>query len=156
MHRRIPSPAAVGALTALLLLGGCAPQPAENPVIPASPLPEPTSPTAPGQTPATPHPTPADVLDLPGVREAIEAEAARTGVPVDQVTVAGYADVTWPDGSLGCPQPGMMYTQALVPGRHLELAVNGDVASYHAAADHGFSYCADPQPPLPAESDPLR
>jgi hypothetical protein len=24
--------------------------------------------------------------------------------------------VTWPDGALGCPEPGIVYTQALVPG----------------------------------------
>ena len=29
--------------------------------------------------------------------------------------------VTWSDGSLGCPEPGMMYTQALVPGYRVQI-----------------------------------
>ncbi len=166
MHRRTRTWSASAALALGLVLGGCATSSPEEPMTTASPEPVPT---VPGKTPPV-HPTvlpgtsrptptdsePADARGLPGVQEAIGAEAQRQGVAPEQVAVITYAEVTWSDGSIGCPQPGMMYTQALVPGRHLELAVNGDVASYHAAADHGFSYCADPQPPLPAESDPLR
>ena len=50
----------------------------------------------------------------------------------------------------------MAYTQALVPGHQLILSVGGELASYHAAKGHGFTYCANPSPSLPAESDPTR
>ena len=55
--------------------------------------------------------------------EQIRADAAqRAGVALDKVKVLTVESVTWSDCSLGCPEPGMMYTQALVrrlpgPGR---------------------------------------
>ena len=169
MHRRTRLMAAAGALALGLLLGGCATSPSEEPMTTASPR-EPR-PTAPGKTPPV-HPTtlplpsggptppvlpstpiPDDVLERPGVRDAIAAESERLGVTPEDVAVVGYADVTWPDGSIGCPQPGMMYTQALVPGRQLLLEVGGEVASYHAGGDAAFGYCDAPQAPLPAEAD---
>ena len=85
------------------------------------------------------------------VQAAIAAEAERTGVEADQVDVVGYADVTWRDGSLGCPEPGQMYTMALVPGHQLILAVDGTKASYHAAKDKPFAYCANPTAPAPRQ-----
>lgn len=81
------------------------------------------------------------------VQQAVADEAARTGAPASAVELIGYADVTWSDGSLGCPQPGMMYTQALVDGRQLVLAVDGQLASYHAALNGPFTYCSAPVPP---------
>ncbi|WP_010147485.1 hypothetical protein [Serinicoccus profundi] len=86
------------------------------------------------------------------VQEAIAAEAERSGVEPDAVGIAGYADVTWSDGSIGCPRPGMMYTQALVPGHQLVLEVDGSYASYHAAEGKPFSYCAQPVAPSSSES----
>jgi len=169
MHRRTRLRAAAGALALGLLLGGCATSPSEEPMTTATPR-EPR-PTVPGKTPS-PQPTtlplpsdgptppaapatpvPDDVLELPGVREAIAAEAERRGVAPDEVSVVEYADVTWPDGSIGCPQPGMMYTQALVPGRRLLLEVQGEVASYHSGGGPAFGYCANPRPALPATPD---
>ena len=117
--------------------------------------PDDTSPTSvPVPPPASDLPigdVPAQVLELPEVQAAIKAEAQRTGVDIDDVTVAGYAEVTWRDGSLGCPKPGMMYTQALVPGHQLVLEVNGEYASYHAGKN-AFTYCAKPTSPAPAGS----
>ncbi|OLT21801.1 hypothetical protein BJF81_14735 [Ornithinimicrobium sp. CNJ-824] len=99
-------------------------------------------------------PVPDAILQGDDVQEAIAAEADRRDVEPDAVEVVGYAVVTWPDGSLGCPKPGMMYTQALVPGRQLILAVDGRQASYHAAEDGPFSYCADPSAPAGTGTTP--
>ncbi|WP_151526452.1 hypothetical protein [Serinicoccus kebangsaanensis] len=92
------------------------------------------------------------IVQRDDVQTAIAAEAKRTGVEPDAVTVAGYADVTWNDGSLGCPTEGMMYTQALVPGHQLVLEVDGSYASYHAAEGKTFSFCAQPVAPAPSQS----
>lgn len=94
-------------------------------------------------------PVPQGITERPEVQDALAAEAERLGVDADQVGVAGFAEVTWSDGSLGCPQEGMMYTQALVPGYQLVLEVDGALASYHASKDGPFSYCASPVPPVP-------
>lgn len=113
--------------------------------------PEPEQPTGPGALPT--GPVPDGVAERPEVRDAVAAEAQRRGVDVSAVTIAGWADVTWPDGSLGCPEPGMMYTQALVPGHQLVLEVDGELASYHAARDEPFSYCASPTAPATGGAD---
>lgn len=97
-------------------------------------------------------PVPESVKEREDVQEAVAAEAKRRDVPVDEVEVVGYAAVTWSDGSLGCPQPGMMYTMALVPGYQLVLSVDGQKASYHAAQGKPFNYCASPVAPAQTEA----
>ena len=92
-----------------------------------------------------------EVIASEPVQAAIADLAERESVEPDAVTVAGHQTVTWSDGSLGCPQPGMMYTQALVPGHLLVLEVDGQLFSYHSG-DRGaqagqFTYCADPKLP---------
>ncbi len=37
----------------------------------------------------------------------------------------------WPDSSLGCPQPGMMYSQIITPGYLIVLSANGKQYEYH-------------------------
>lgn len=107
-----------------------------------SPIPRPT-----GGAALPTGPVPDAVVQRPDVQEAIADYAKRMQVDVDQVEVAGFAEVTWSDGSLGCPQPGMMYTQALVPGYQLVLSVDGQLGSYHSAKDKPFDYCASPVAP---------
>jgi len=65
------------------------------------------------------------------VQAAIADAAERFGVPESQVAVAGALRVVWSDGSLGCPEDGMMYTQALVDGYLLTLEVDGRRVDYH-------------------------
>ena len=51
------------------------------------------------------------------VRRAVVADAAkRFNVAESAVVLTRAEQLTWPDGSLGCPQPGRMYTQMLVAG----------------------------------------
>jgi hypothetical protein len=45
--------------------------------------------------------------------------AAALGQSADTLALVNKEHVEWNDGSLGCPQPGMMYTQAIVPGYRL-------------------------------------
>lgn len=51
--------------------------------------------------------------------------------------------VTWNDGALGCPQPGQMYTQALVEGYHVELKLGERVYDYRASRRGRFLLCQD-------------
>ena len=57
----------------------------------------------------------------------------RLGVKPGDVTLLSYEPVTWSDGSLGCPHPDMMYTQALVDGYQIQLQVGDQVYDYHGA-----------------------
>lgn len=109
------------------------------------PLPAPTGPVGTAALPL--GDVPDSVVQRDDVQEAIAAEAERSGVARAAVRVAGWAEVTWSDGSIGCPEPGQVYTQALVPGYQLVLEVDGDYRSYHAGDRGGFRYCAQPMVP---------
>lgn len=82
------------------------------------------------------------------LRAAVADCADRLGVDVEQVRVVLAVDVTWPDASLGCPQPGRLYAQVLTPGMLVELEVDGVRYEYHARRGEEPFWCAAPQPPL--------
>ncbi|MEM7220257.1 MAG: hypothetical protein AAF515_17980 [Pseudomonadota bacterium] len=52
--------------------------------------------------------------------------------------------VTWPNGALGCPKPGVMVTQALVPGTRVVLRAAGRDYAYHGARDRAPRLCERP------------
>ena len=81
-----------------------------DPTTPSSSRP-PFATTTPG--PIGPSGTPADVS--PAQWDAIVADLAERGAAGEPVLVSAES-VTWPNGALGCPQPGMSYTQAVVDG----------------------------------------
>lgn len=65
---------------------------------------------------------------------------ARLGTDAD-VEVVSHEEVTWPDGGLGCPEPGMSYTQALVNGERIVLRADGVDYEYHAGKNRPAFYC---------------
>ena len=158
--RTLPARLALGLLLGTLV-AGCATTPGD-PMPTPTPRPPLASPTKPLQEAPDPGPitlptaastpVPDDIVTRPEVQEAIRAEAERLGVDPSAVTVIDYRAVTWSDGSLGCPEPGKMYTQALVDGHQLILSVAGNPASYHAGNAGTFSYCPNPRAPLPPGS----
>jgi hypothetical protein len=72
---------------------------------------------------------------LPIVAPAQADLARRLGVEPDELEVISAEVVTWPDGSMGCPEPGMSYTQALVEGSKVVLGHDDRVYVYHAGED---------------------
>ena len=82
------------------------------------------------------------------VELAIEDTVAQTGATEADIEVELAERVTWRDGSLGCPKPGGMYTQALVEGYHIILTVGGDQRAYHGRDGAAPFYCSDLQEPL--------
>jgi hypothetical protein len=68
--------------------------------------------------------------------------AQRTGVDPPVPVLVRAEAVTWPDGSLGCPAPGMEYTQALVPGYWIVFSHDGQEYDYRASARGNFQLCA--------------
>lgn len=79
------------------------------------------------------------------VLSAILADATeRTGVPPSEITVTRGDAVTWNDGSLGCPEPGMFYTQALVDGYHVVLDVAGEALDYRVGTATDIRPCENP------------
>ena len=85
----------------------------------------------------------------------LDDAARRSGVAAERLHVASAQAVTWPDGGLGCPQPGRMYTQALVPGWRVVIVVPGATPlHYHGSQRGGWVWCpAGSTPTLPASPD---
>lgn len=90
---------------------------------------------------------PASEVPAAMLERVIADAASGAGVDPSDVTVIAAEAVTWSDGSLGCPEPGMMYTQALVPGYRVVLEIDGEELHFHAAQDGQFTFCENPQPP---------
>lgn len=80
----------------------------------------------------------------PAAAEAVADLAGRLGVTEDEVTVRGVEEVTWNDGSLGCAEKGTMYTQALVDGSRITLAVGEDTYEYHSGGNRSPFLCEEP------------
>lgn len=82
---------------------------------------------------------------------AMRADAARrTGQAATAVRVVSVQPVTWPDASMGCPQPGMAYAQLLLPGWLVQMEGGGQRLGYHAERGGRWLMCPAPraQPPL--------
>ena len=56
----------------------------------------------------------------------------RSAVPAEEIKVVDVEIVVWPDASLGCPQPGMMYPQVQQDGMLIRLRAGGVVYEYHS------------------------
>jgi hypothetical protein len=57
------------------------------------------------------------------------------GIEPDQVTLVRVENVEWPDASLGCPKPGMMYAQVITPGYRITLEAQGREYTFHTGTD---------------------
>lgn len=69
----------------------------------------------------------------PVVEQAKKDLAQRLNIAVQSIELVGRVEeVTWPDASLGCPEPGMLYAQVLTPGYRFQLATGGKIYQYHA------------------------
>ncbi|MEI7768763.1 MAG: hypothetical protein WCI67_02185, partial [Chloroflexales bacterium] len=79
---------------------------------------------------------PTDLLDK------ILADAAQlSGVPAASIVVQVGQAVEWPDGALGCPQPGVVYLQVITPGYHVVLLAGARSYDYRAAERGRFFVC---------------
>jgi hypothetical protein len=75
------------------------------------------------------------------VAQAQSDLAERLSIPVDQIEVLSASSVVWPDGSLGCPQPDMAYTQVPQDGVLIRLAVGSNVYNYHGGGGRDLFIC---------------
>ncbi len=75
--------------------------------------------------------------------------AAKLSLPSGSIRLDVLETVTWPDGSIGCPAPEMVYTQALVPGTRIVFSVAGVAYHYHAREGGEPFLCETPAKALP-------
>ena len=133
----------VAIATLAAVAGACSGGPAGTP----SPTGAPTPTPLPSSLPSSPPPaTPGDGMSVPqGILDAVLADAAgRTGVPVGSITIITAKGVTWPNGALGCPQPGMMYTEMIEPGYQVVVDAGGRQLDYRIGSRGVPALCENP------------
>lgn len=80
--------------------------------------------------------------DLPApVERALEAAANDAELNRSEVGLIGYAEETWSDTSLGCPQLDGVYAQVITPGYRVQVLVDGQELEYHTDMDGAVIRC---------------
>ena len=85
---------------------------------------------------------PSDPSDLGEVAAA--QLATEKGIDRETITVNSVEETTWSDSSLGCPEPGAGYAQALVPGVQVIVEAESTQYHYHGANDGELFLCEEP------------
>lgn len=121
----------------LMAIGACAGSDGES---------EPPTASAPGSA----MPSAQSGVQLPArILDPIVADAAtRAGVDPADVTVVSAEPRTWGDSSLGCPRPGMYYTQVQVDGYQVIVSAGGAEYDYRAGSGGRFLVCEGAKPSL--------
>jgi hypothetical protein len=107
------------------------------------------APTPKGKTPSVKSEVPQAILD-PILKEA----AVLAKVDREQLVIVRAESVVWNDGSLGCPEPGMMYTQALVNGYWIVIEAAGKKYDFRVGSGGSFRLCpaGRGRPPSPSDA----
>jgi hypothetical protein len=100
------------------------------------PVPPDTSPTPTEKNPHMQERVPPKIL-----QSILEETATLANVPSEKLTIIRAESVVWNDGSLGCPEPGMMYTQALVNGYWVVIDAGGRTYDFRVDAGGRFHLC---------------
>lgn len=138
------------------------PSPAPQSMATPAPVPSPAPPSTATPAPAIPLPSPppqvtALALTTPEVQPPSMGEqailpadllaplvgdlSARSGSDPSAITLIGAEAVIWNDGSLGCPQPGMVYPQVQIEGYHVILRVGDRNYDYRVGKGGSFVLC---------------
>lgn len=151
------------------VLAACAPAAIDPAVDPITKTPQPLTLTAPTTDPlASPQPgqdssrftvvplvlTPISEERLemkptvsvsPGLQPLVDQAAAdlaqRLSINPADIEVIKAESVVWPDGSLGCPQPGIEYPQVQQDGLLIQLRAGGRLYAYHSGGARPLFLC---------------
>ena len=88
-----------------------------------------------------PIPTPLDASLQAMLTQVKDDLAKRLSIDPSKIELVEMSSVTWPDGSLGCPKPGMAYTQMLVDGMRIRLKAGSQVYEYHSGGSRPAFLC---------------
>jgi hypothetical protein len=110
------------------------------------------SPTEPGTRPSGPVSIPPSGSSEPGavpdalVAKVVADAAALAGVDPAEVVVVSTEAVTWNDGSLGCPKPGVNYIQQIIQGYRVVVEAGGQRYDYRAGSSGEPKRCEGSMP----------
>jgi hypothetical protein len=91
--------------------------------------PVPTELVSPGEAGQAPDHNP--LRDISLVQVALTNLSTQLEIPADEIQVLAVEEVTWPDSSLGCGEPGSAYLQVLTPGYRVELGTERGQYVFH-------------------------
>jgi hypothetical protein len=103
-----------------------------------------------GETPPMKGQVPQTILD-PILKDA----AALAKVSHEQLVIVRAQSVVWSDGSLGCPEPGMAYTQALVNGYWVIVEAAGQKYDFRVGSGGSFRLCPAGQGHPPSQASAI-
>ena len=130
---------AVGTLVAICL-SACGP--AADPATTVSPLQEPAGLGEDTEMEAQNNEVVETLEDL-AVNLCLRELAGQLQVAEEQIRVVNVEPENWPDASLGCPEPGKMYAQVIVPGFRVLLEAGDTQHLYHTDGRRAIS-CREP------------
>lgn len=87
--------------------------------------------------------TPGKLTRSEQIQFAVEDLSTRINLGSIEIQTLSATQVTWRSGAMGCPQPGMNYTEAMVPGVLIILAAEGKQYRYHGSRHGRPKYCPD-------------
>lgn len=139
------------AVLAVIVAACTEPVPPDVPGATETPMPATDKPATPPGGKTDPRIVPADLM------QRIRADVVkRAGGAESDIVVVHAQAARWNDGALGCPEPGMGYTQALVDGFWVVLRHGGREWDYRTRGTGHFRLCEhDGRPPMDPPDDPL-
>jgi hypothetical protein len=75
------------------------------------------------------------------IAAAIADLARHLQIEPESIELVDVRGVQWPDGSLGCPREGELYTQAIVDGSQVILQVDGRMYDYRTDDEENVKLC---------------
>jgi hypothetical protein len=91
--------------------------------------------------------------ELPQVTFAKADLARRLELEAQAIELLEVREKTWPDASMGCPHPDMVYTQVPQDGLLIRLRAAGQVYNYHSGGMRDPFLCE--QSAIPQKSTPV-
>jgi hypothetical protein len=79
----------------------------------------------------------------PAVDAALQDAATHLGVSPNDMHVDRVEAREWPDSSLGCPQPGLLYSQIVTPGFLIVISGANKQLEYHTDARANVKLCKE-------------
>lgn len=77
------------------------------------------------------------------VDAAVTDAASHLGVSRDTLHVDQVEPRQWPDSSLGCPQPGQLYSQIVTPGFLIVISSGAHQLEYHSDDRTRVTLCTE-------------
>ena len=74
-----------------------------------------------------------------GIMGILRDDLKKRGIEDAQVVLSQA--VNWPDGALGCPEPGQVYTQVTIPGYRVVFTRGDERWDYRVGDTGGFILC---------------